>query len=235
MFATITDFPSFRQMAPGLSLALFLLVFASCGWHTSGTSGGTITSTGGPRPAGATDTASAGKIKIKTPDDQTVVEFKPGGENVKIEFTTSGQAKVLHGDIRDSGKRKYTLEGGSMVAEVKPGDDGFKVRTPDGRLLWKVKISEGKIKISNNEENKNPFVLSIKENDRVKILRDETEIGAVKFYRDRQRVEVKDTAQKELYQSNTDRYSAMYGVLMMDQIPDAERYIIMAEILGRSL
>ena len=38
-----------------------------------------------------------------------------------------------------------------------------KVRTPDGKLRWKVKLGDAKIKIADNEENKNPFEVKTKE------------------------------------------------------------------------
>lgn len=170
-----------------------------------------------------------GKVKIKTPDDATVVEIKfKGADDAKIEFG----GKVLRAKNKDSGKRKYEQEGGPVVAEVKSGDDGFKVRTPDGKLLWKVKFSEDKIKISDNEENANPFELKMKDGDRVKITKNDSEIGEVKFYKDRQKVKVK-AGETEKYESNTDLYSGAYGVLLMDAIPEQERNIIIAELLMR--
>ena len=120
------------------------------------------------------------------------------------------------------------------VAEVKPNDSGFKVRTTAGQLLWKVKISGDKIKVSDNEENRNPFVLKV-DDDRVKILRDEAnDIGRVKFYSDRGKVKVKDLQGNELFESNTEQYSAAFGLLMMPEIEAAERYIVMAELLLRN-
>ena len=222
--------PCHRALLTLLLLASLSVLF-SCGGGSNSSS-----ATGGSNkasPPSASTTDASDKIKIKTPDEQSVVEFKLNGDSPKVEFSQGGQTKVLRGELSKNDKRKYQLEGGGMVAEVKPGDDGFKVRTGEGKLLWKVKLTDDKIKISNNEENTNPFVLAIKGSDRIKILQDETELGEVKFYPDRQKVKVKDTSEKELFESNTDRYSAMYGVMMMQQIPDAERYIIMAELLSR--
>ncbi|HEX8072309.1 MAG TPA: hypothetical protein VF546_20355 [Pyrinomonadaceae bacterium] len=220
-----------RALFASLCLLLCALLPAACG-------GGRATApavNSSVAPAANADAAAAGKIKFKTPDDQTVVEFKPQGDAFKIEFSDGGQAKVLRSALNDKGKRKYELEGGGQVAEVKPGDDGFKVRTTDGRLLWKVKTAADKIKISDNEENQNPYELVRKEDDRVKIKRNEAELGEVKFYRDRQKVKVKDAAERELFDANTDNYSAAYGVLLLEQIPAQERYIIMAELLARKL
>ena len=54
--------------------------------------------------------------------------------------------------------------------EIKSNDNGFKLRTSDGTLLWKVRISEDKIKVSNNEENANAFELKAREGNRTKVF-----------------------------------------------------------------
>ncbi len=219
-----------RAHMRGWLLLLLALALSACGSRGNAPAG----NAGGGAPA-ADAAGWAEQIKIKTPDDQTLVEFKQRGEELKIEFSTGGRMQVLRGAPNEKDKRKYELEGGGLVAEVKPGDEGFKVRTPDGRLLWKVKTAADKIKISDNEENQNPFELKLKEDDRVKVVRNEMALGEVKFYRDRQKVKVKDAGEQELYDSNTDQYSAAYGVLLMQQIPEQVRYIIMAELLARKL
>ena len=224
------------------SLALILSalsVFASC--HSPGrmdaVSNSNSAGAGSSSISGSTGSnGAAEEIKIKSSDDRRVVEFKPGGEGLKIEFMVNGQTQVLRGEAGGrSDKRKYAFDGTGIIAEVKPDAEGFKVRTTEGRLLWKVKTSGDKIKISDNEENTDPFVLERKDDDRVKVLHDETEIGEVKFYPDSRKVKIKDTGEKELYESDTGRYSALYGVLLMTQIPERERYIIMAELLARKL
>lgn len=171
------------------------------------------------------------KVKIKTPDDKDVVEIKIGSNDTKIEYN----GKVVRGEMKDSDKRKYVVEGSGQIAEVKMKDaDGFKVRTNDGKLLWKIKISDSKIKISDNEENQNAFEL-VKREDGAKVEQNEKKFGEVKFYKDRQKVKVKDASDKELFDSNTDRYSVAYGVLLLDKIPEELRYIIIAELLARNL
>ena len=140
---------------------------------------------------------------------------------------------MLRGDAKESGKRKYELEGRGLVAEVKPDDRGFKVRTIEGVLLWKVTMAGDTIKVSNNEEHTNPFLLESKGADRVKVARDTTELGAVRFYRDRGKIKVENAAGVEQFESNTTRYSPMYGLVLITEIPDTERFIVMAEVLAR--
>jgi uncharacterized protein YkuJ len=170
------------------------------------------------------------KVKVKTPDDKDVVEVKIDANNTKIEYG----GKVVRGETKGE-KRKYTFEGGSQIAEVKTKDaDGFKVRTNDGKLLWKVKIDADKIKISDNEENQNAFEIK-KRDDGAKIERAETKLGEVKFYKDRQKVKVKDANDGELFDSNTDKYSVAFGVLALSEIPEDLRFIIFAELLARNV
>ena len=170
------------------------------------------------------------KVKIKTPDDKDVVEVKIDANSTKLEYG----GKVVRGETKDD-KRKYSIEGGNQIAEVKIKDaDGFKVRTTDGKLLWKIKIAADKIKISDNEENQNAFEIK-KKDDGAKIERGETKLGEVKFYTDRQKVKVKDAADKEIFDSNTDKYSMAYGVLALNEIPEDLRFIILAELLARNI
>jgi len=187
----------------------------------------------GDKVAQASTIATGEKIKVKTSDDRSVVEFKLRDDRVTIEVAANGTSRVLRGESNEKDKRKYEWEDQGRVAEVKPNDDGFKVRTPDGNLLWKVKVSADKIKISDNEENNNPFELKWKETDRLKVTLGETELGEMKFDDDRQKVKVKDANERELFESNTNHASAAYGILLLQTIPEPERYIIMAELLAR--
>jgi len=171
-------------------------------------------------------TRTASSIVIETPDDQEVVVLHLEGDP-RIEMGGQALRSERKGD-----KRKYYLEGGGQVAEVKYKDDSFKVRTPSADLLWKIKLYDDKVKISDNEENLNPYTLRPREDDRVKVKLDPDDIGQINFYRDESRIKVKDATDAERFASHTDRYSAAYGVLLMDNIPAQEKYIIMAELMA---
>ena len=184
----------------------------------------------GSPPNTSTSSSYGNKVKIKTPDDKTAVEISFDGGGAKIEFG----GKTIRSESKDTEKRKY-YNGSNQVAEVKTKEaDGFKVRTTDGKLLWKIKIADGKIKISDNEENQNAYEL-VKKDDGAKIEQNENKLGEVKFYTDRQKIKVKDASDKELFDGNTDKYSVAYGVLLLDKIPEDQRYIILAELLTRNL
>lgn len=210
---------------------VFLIAAFSIGCRQSSNEQKTSSTPSSNAPNSQTTKDYAVKVKIKTPDDKPVVEVKFDGSDTKLEYN----GKVLRGDMKDSEKRKYSFEGGNQIAEVKAKDaDGFKVRTPDGKLLWKVKITPDKIKISDNEENQNAYEL-VKKPDGAKVEQNEQKLGEVKFYKDRQKIKVKNAADAEIFDGNTDKYSVGYGVLLLDKIPEEMRYIILAELLARNL
>ena len=197
----------------------------------------------GPAPPVATpsssSSSSADRIVLIDAGGRRALEITQHGQTLRI-ATTPGQPALM-GEPHGPGKRKYRLEGGdgAVLAEVKlkaeaPGLDaaGFKLRSPDGRLLWKVKIAGDKIKISADEEGTHPFVLSLKQGDKVKVAGgDERPLGAVR-YRAGKRVTVEDAAGHELYTADSDQRSALFGVLLLDAIPARERQILMAELLA---
>ena len=151
------------------------------------------------------------------------------GDNVNITF--AGQQ--IRGEIRDSGKRKYSVGGGPVAWEVKPSDEGgFKLRTADGRLRWKVKVTPEKIKISDNEENKNPYELKVRDGGRVKVVGPgEKELGNVRF--NGSKIEVENAAGQKQFEVAATSASGAYGVLLLEAIPAQERAILIAEILSR--
>lgn len=130
-------------------------------------------------------------------------------------------------------KRTYRrASGGGAVYEVKPGESGFKVRTADGKLLWKVKLADDKIKVSDNQENRNPWSLKTKYDDKVKVVdASEKEVAEVKFYPDR--TKVKDASGKELWECGVAKRTAAFGVLALETIPEEQRAVLAAEILAR--
>jgi hypothetical protein len=152
---------------------------------------------------------------------------------VTISYMENGEVRELYGDPRTTGKRKYTVGDGPVLYEIKPGDDGgFKLRNPDGTLRWKVKVSPDKIKISNNEQNDNPFELKVKDASRVKVVGPgERELGNVRYAGGK--ISVDDASGRVIFSTTTPKASGAYGVLLCNTIPERERYILAAEILSR--
>ena len=198
------------------SFALVLLI-AACGrraeeWKPAPA---TPASTSSRAAQPAAPSAPASVVAVTTNDGQRVMEVAPSG----TDLTVSYDGGVLHGRLKGE-KRKYES------LEVKFGDEGFKVRTLDGKLLWKVKVTPDKIKVSDNEENKNPYELKIKE-AKVKVYAPgEKLLGEVRARADH--VEIGDK-----FRAAGTNAGAFYGVALLDGVPARERAVIFAELASR--
>jgi hypothetical protein len=185
-------------------------------------------------PAAASDRAASSAAAT------TVIAPAGGGEPIRI--TVQGdeievQASGRHVVGQTKGDKRFYHTGsiaGPAFVEVKISDAGFKLRTPDSQLLWKVKVADDKIKVSDNEENLNPWTLKTKYEDKVKVEDPtEREIGEVKFSSETSKTKVKDVGGKELYTLQSGKRSAAYGVLLMSAVPEQYRDVILAELLAR--
>jgi len=174
------------------------------------------------------------RFKIKTPDGKVLAIFSMRKKKVKTKYFADGKEQVLEGKDTQKAFRSYVLKGQGAV-KVKATGKGFKIKSYDGKLLWKVKITDDKIKISNNEENKNPYVISIKKRFKIKVKRNNVELGKVSYKEKKGKLKVKTISGETLYSCKVRKFSAMPGVLLMRDIPSAEQYIIMAELLSRGL
>lgn len=204
-------------MRRAIPAAVLVLLLAGCGGERAET----------PAPAPATPAAPS-----PLPASQLTSVSENEGE-VTIAFTENGQERELFGEARDTGKRKYSLGDGTVLYEIKPGDgQDFKLRSPDGKLRWKVKVSADKVRISDNEENRDPYELKARDGSRVKVVAPgERELGNVRFAANR--VQVEDASGRVVFALGSMRASGAYGVLLLDAIPPREQYILVAELLSR--
>lgn len=205
---------------------MVLLLLVSCG-------GERVEQTQTPAPAAPPPAAPAAAASAPSASQLTSVQEESDG-TVLIAFTEDGAARSLVGDKRSTGKRKYRLGQGEIVYEIKPAEEGegFKLRTPDGKLRWKVKVAPDKIKISDNEENQNPFELKVKDANRVKVVAPgDRELGNVRFASNR--IEVETAGGRTIFTKDAAKPGGAYGVLLCDAIPAHERYILVAELLSR--
>ena len=177
------------------------------------------------------------KYKFKTGDDKVeALVVKEHSDHETIEVNLDGQAFIMKARMNKPGSRKYKELVGTdektLIAEVKIKDNSFKLVDENDKLLWKVKIKEGKEKNSDNEENKNPFVIK-KSEDKVKVKdKNEKEIARVKYYSDNGKLKLKDMSGKELYISKEfNKLSGAIGVLAINDIPAKLRAVIACELI----
>jgi hypothetical protein len=220
--------------------ALLLLVACSRGEEAPASDVGFSAQPRAAAPAAATATtaqaaapAAGGTITLVSADGAKTITVVSDGS--RVEVSLSGGSRFI--GERDGDKRRYrNAATGAAFCEVKISDTGFKVRTTDSKLLWKVKVDSDKIKVSDNEENRNPWVLKTKYDDKAKVLDPaEKELGEVKYYRDTGKAKVKDAAGSELHVSESGRMSPAFGVSLMSGVPEDYRLIVMAELLSRGV
>jgi hypothetical protein len=221
-----------------IALLIALTLVAACSKEKPlsevATESGSPSSAAAPAAAAKPPAADAAPITIFTASGDRAFEIALAANKMTIRYAADGKVRTIEGDQHSSGKRKY-VENGTMIAEVKPGDTGsFKLRSPDGKtLFWKVKRDADKVKISDNEENKNPFELKTK-SDRIEI-RDAsgTAIGAVRFDAAKHTATVEDAAGQARFTFASDRADRFLGVAIIDKIPLPMRAILIAELSAR--
>ena len=215
---------------PSVLLPLIFLVL-SCGGRAERTSQDSAPSRPSPAASAVTTPASPGAtLSIQSAGGAPAFQITPGSSDIKVSFAADGQSSSMEGSQHSSGKRKYT-QNGRLIAEVKPTDSGFKVRSPDGKqLFWKIKREADKVKISDNEQNDHPFVLKSK-SDRVEVLGpDGKTIGAVRVDSPGHRSVAEDASGQVQFTLVSDHSDRFLGVALMKEIPVAMRAIIMAEL-----
>jgi hypothetical protein len=216
-----------------LLIPALILLLVSCGERAEPEQAQSAATS--PSTSTTTAPAPAPFIVLNADGAEVLSVFETSDQIVQISITEAGQKRELRGEPRDNGKRKYSMGGGAVMYEVKPDNDsdGFKLRTADGKLRWKVKVTPEKTKISDNEQNDHPFELKAREGDRVKVFAPvDREVGNVRFDRAASKTEVEDAAGKTMFRIDKTTKSGAYGVLLLD-IPPTERAILLAEIMSR--
>jgi hypothetical protein len=178
-------------------------------------------------------------IPKQSPVEQVAVQDAEGNTVFEIKFDQNGgftlkvdNNRTIEARAKSREKRIYSTDGYDFI-EVKAYEDGkFKLKTTNGQLLWKVKLYDDKVKISDNEENENPYEIKRKESGKIKVYHQGKEICEAVQKGEQVVVKVGD---KEVLRIPAKQNSMGYAILGVQQIPFDERYVLMAELLTRGL
>jgi hypothetical protein len=171
--------------------------------------------------------------------DVLIVPAGKGGDKIEISFddkhlyVTSGSFDVTGTNAR--GDRYYrkgaSTSGGEPLWKEENGADGFKIRDPGGKLLWKVKFDNDKVKIADNEEMTNAWSVKMHPDHAKAYDAKNIEIGEAKANKDSGKVKIKDAHGKELFVVEVGtRMTAAYGVLLLKDIPEQQRELLAGEV-----
>lgn len=112
-----------------------------------------------------------------------------------------------------------------MVYAVKLDDDGFKLRDGNEQMIWKVKLYEDKLKIANNEEMNRGYEVKLRDG-KLKLERNETELKSLRLSAETDWYAVEDH-----YKIQGFGQSLAVGILLIDELKEREKFIIMAELV----
>ncbi len=140
------------------------------------------------------------------------------------EITLRDADGQLMGVAKRSDKRKYYSPSNAMVYAVKLDEDGFKLRDGNEQMIWKVKLYEDKLKIANNEEMRNGFEVKLRDG-KLKLERNEKEIKSIRLTESTSWYDVDGR-----YKIQGFGQSLAAGILLINDLEEREKFIIMAEL-----
>ena len=156
--------------------------------------------------------------------DNEAVGSVEQGESISLTFGDESLFRVCN----SQDKCKYRNRDGMNRYEIKYSEQGFKLRTETGELIWKIKFTEDKIKLARNEEMDD--AIEIKSNaGTAKISQDGEEIGRVDFGSGSIPVLAEGPGGK-VFITGPERQMAS-GILILEDIPVDQKLILFAESL----
>lgn len=157
------------------------------------------------------------------------------GKDVAIVYYSGGDRHDLVGTATTvSGDRSYQLDGGSVFIRSRDKDYGFKLVTPKLDVVqWKVHLYPDKIKIANNDDDRDPSRIRNESPTRATLAGPKDEpLGEIAF--DGKNTVVKDNAGAVKYSRQTGKLEPSYGVFLLEKMPIKEKYIVIAELMARN-
>ena len=161
-------------------------------------------------------------VYINNPDNEQLAAISIEEDEVYLQLT----ARELFGVQTKADKRKYYDGADVMQYAVKYSDDGFKLRDQQEQLLWKVKISETGVKLSSNEEMTSAYKISTSDQGKIKVKKDGEEVAALRFKEGKNLVRV-----GENYLLHGFDGSLAMGILLIEEIPEEQKFILCAELV----
>jgi len=166
---------------------------------------------------------SSGQYTIRSSSDAELAAINISSDEITVR-DAEGQ---LVGVAKRADKRKYYDPSNTMLYAVKFDDDGFKLRDRNEELIWKVKLYEDKLKIADNEEMNNGYEVKLRDG-KLKLERNEREIKSIRLSESTAWYEVEGK-----YKIQGFGLSLAPGILMITELKEREKYLIMAELAKR--
>lgn len=146
--------------------------------------------------------------------------------------TTDGSSDSYTSKMTKSDKKKYFDNNKNVVYEIKYKPDGFKLRTASSKLLWKLKLYDDKVKISDNEENLNPYEIKLTGTYKAKLVKNDETLARTSYDLESKKQSISSIidAQPEFLQSS---YSPSLLVNSISEIPKDQKQILINELKAK--
>lgn len=149
-----------------------------------------------------------------------------------VNSSTNTSAGTYTSKMTKSDKKKYYTSDGQVAYEIKYKADGFKLRTAASTLLWKVKLYNTKVKISDNEENLNPYEIKITDTYAAKLVKDDTVLARTGYDLElkQQSVTATTASQPDFIETS---YSPSLLLQTISEISDDQKQILIQELQSK--
>ncbi|MEM7549502.1 MAG: hypothetical protein AAF363_07505 [Bacteroidota bacterium] len=205
-------------------IGLSLLLFNSCGSSSEKSADESTEKQATVANNPAAQVAQKQFYYINTAGNEKLAEITTEGEDLIISLANSN----LFGELKRADKRKYVDQSDQLKYTVKYKEDGFKLNDQNEALLWKIKLYDDHIKVADNNEMENSYRVGLSGTSKIKLKKDDDELAALILKPGDPFVQV-----KEHYIIRNFGNSLALGILLIDEIPDEEKYIICAELLKK--
>jgi|JI8StandDraft_2_1071088.scaffolds.fasta_scaffold14631_6 hypothetical protein len=126
--------------------------------------------------------------------------------------------------------RKYQIAKDSfLIFSTKNYAKGYKIFSNDNKALWAVKMNPKAIEITQENFDRNLFVISIQEKE-LTVKHKNIELGKVVLQENKVIFNKKD---KKIFEIDSEQLLPAYGILLIEEIGIEERYALFAETLAR--
>jgi len=158
------------------------------------------------------------------------------GKDVGIVYYAGGERHDLTGTATTTdGDRDYQVDGGGVSLRARSYPYGFKIVTPGSNRVtrWKVRLYPDKIKIADNDDDRDPLRIRTESPLRATLAGPTEEpLGEIDF--DGKNTVAKDKAGTVRYSRQTGKLEPSYGVFLIDKMTIEEKYIAIAELMARN-
>ncbi|WP_452222054.1 hypothetical protein [Lacinutrix salivirga] len=153
-------------------------------------------------------------------------------ETTTTSVKNTGNAESYSSKMTKSDKKKYYDSNDNVVYEIKYKPDGFKLRTASSQLLWKIKLYDNKVKISDNEENLNPYEIKLGGTYVAKLVKNEEDLARTAYDLEtkQQTIASPGDAQPDFYSTS---YSPSLLVNRIPEIAEDQKQILIKELKAK--